>query len=1199
MRNQPETLHEYNIPRLHWWFFLSGVVFLFSLGLMIWVDYSGGYASWLALHGDRTWKNYQRDFYNLEKKRLASDAKAAEAKANEAGLGKLESDLKKTKEELVSKKAEEAKLQADVDQMRVDDNLVTREFTMEKGVRDQYRSSYEEALENNHMNEDAPEVQETKNKAESENDRVSKLDLRKQAADARLQEAQDNLTTLMGHEEDLQRSIKHFEDSIGLLTKRLDQLRSPLIQDVVNAPVLEFAASTYKVEQIVADTHHVDVNFATVPRVDRCITCHKAIDRKDPTPDDLAFRTKYKIDAIEWSKLPEPLRNHPNLDLFVSDTSPHPMSKYGCTTCHWGWDRETTFSHAGHTPDAEEKQPYTYDSSKNLWVKVEKHEDDDDDDSKLQKASLEKTNAVQMTQRDAWRKNYNWEEQEFLLQPMRAAKYVEASCLKCHSDQTNLKGGEQLDHGRRLIEQLGCWSCHKMKQLETYTTHHVAAGEDFDSICKFYDVNADDVRRLNGFPQEVSLTLGQEVNIPIRTLRKPGPSLYKVASKTNEEWVRKWLSNPVAFRPNTYMPRFWGLENNKGTPNRNAVEMNAIANFLFTVSDQPKYPAPPVPGDPENGKKLVGQVGCMACHVIDDKLMDIKPPATLKQYMDEWQYRRLRSQGPQLAGIGSKSDVNWIYAWIKNPKQYNPRTKMPNLRLSDQEAADIAAYLATLHNDKTDQEGLPQVQPDLLDSETVEYLKVTLPDAEAQQKINDLNDLIEMYFVDETTMPYYQDPARMARDQAQLAELQKEYQDTFDDAIDRKAKKLAADIDAVKARMAAAKQKVAAMTPVEKKNVFLGSRLVARYGCFACHDIHGFETAKPIGTELSEWGAKPVDKLDFGLVDIEKDRIAWLKQKLHAPRSYDLDRIGVTRMPQELLKMPKFNLTDEQIDQIVTVISGMTDEKLTAKEARQLTPAEFQIERGRWTVKELNCVGCHIVEAQGGAIRATGIPQGMEPPMLIGTPTQLHQGQRTQPDWLFNFIKSPQTGEIRPWLHVRMPTFGLTDGEANVLVKYFAEEGRAQFPYQTPKIDMSPEHLEAGKQLFTQLKCALCHIVEGKALGKPLAEIPEEDLPRLAPNLSLAHARLQRDWLVNKWLVEPLSQMPGTRMPQFEYGTAIAPKILGGDGHKQIEALVDYVLTLGANEQTAQATPAPAPCRSGSCGHSAAMKFDLETIWFQ
>ena len=42
--------------------------------------------------------------------------------------------------------------------MRVDDAMITREFTMEKGVRDQYRSSYEEALENNNMKMDAPDV---------------------------------------------------------------------------------------------------------------------------------------------------------------------------------------------------------------------------------------------------------------------------------------------------------------------------------------------------------------------------------------------------------------------------------------------------------------------------------------------------------------------------------------------------------------------------------------------------------------------------------------------------------------------------------------------------------------------------------------------------------------------------------------------------------------------------------------------------------------------------------------------------------------------------------------------------------------------------------------------------------------------------------------------------------------------------------
>ena len=86
MRNQPETVHEYNIPRLNVWFLVSGSLFLLCLVLMIWVDYSGGRISWLALRGDREWKNYQREFYAMEEARLAADEKAAEVRANEAGL---------------------------------------------------------------------------------------------------------------------------------------------------------------------------------------------------------------------------------------------------------------------------------------------------------------------------------------------------------------------------------------------------------------------------------------------------------------------------------------------------------------------------------------------------------------------------------------------------------------------------------------------------------------------------------------------------------------------------------------------------------------------------------------------------------------------------------------------------------------------------------------------------------------------------------------------------------------------------------------------------------------------------------------------------------------------------------------------------------------------------------------------------------
>jgi cytochrome c2 len=1163
MRNQPETVHEYNIPRLNWWFLISGLLFLGCLVLMIWVDYSGGKLQWLGLKGDRQWKNYQREFYKLETHRLAADKRAAELRAEEQGLAKLKEQLAQARTELAAKQDIERTIRTELATAQTRASLITREFTIEKATRDEIRSAYEAVLHEHNLNQEADAVRAALRRVRAQNQRVDDLDLEKQVADAKVADLEARLAAIIGEEEELARRITRMTGSIDLVNKRLRELSSPLVQGVVNAPVIEFAQPTIRVEQIVAEKHHVDVNFATVPRVDRCTTCHKAIDRKDPTPEEAAWRKKHKIESTEWSKLPQPLAAHPRLDLYVSDNSPHPAGTYGCTVCHWGWDRETDFSRAGHTPDGRVKQPHIFDEATGRWIRAQADDEEEDEDT----GKKPKVQTVALTQREAWEKNYHWEHQEFLAQPMRNQKYVQASCLKCHQNQTHLPGGETLDNGRRLIGQLGCWSCHKMKQMETYSLHKVAPGEDFDSLCKTFDVEPDQLRRINNLPKDARLTVGQELSIPIRILHKTGPGLRKISGKTDKLWTRKWLEDPVAFRPNTYMPKFWGLDNNTD-PDRDAVEINAVTEFLFTVSDASPYPTVSVPGDPARGQELVGQLGCLACHVVDERVTELKPPPAVAKTMSAWEYRRARSQGPQLFGTGSKTTKEWIFAWVKNPKQYHPHTKMPDLRLSDQEAADVAEYLVSLRAPATDAKNVPLVKEHRLDDVTLEYLQVNLPRAQAEKKIHALDDLIEPYFVDEETRRYYDDPTRLAREEAQLKKLQQEFEDTLDDAVERKAKKLEAELADVKAKMAAAHHRVAGFSATEKKNLFLGSKLISRYGCYACHDIQGFENAKPIGAELSEWGSKPVSKLDFGLLNLEHDRIAWLEQKLRAPRSYDLGRIGITRTPQEHLKMPKFNLTDEQIDQIITFVSGMTDEKLTFEEPRALTPAEFQIERGRWLAKELNCAACHILEGRGGAIRSTITTPGMEPPLVSGKPGQLRQGQRTNPDWLFRFLKRPVTGEVRPWLKVRMPTFGLSDAEANILVRYFALEGKTQFPFKSPPVHPTPEHLAIGKRMFEGLECGKCHIVEGKAKGKPLAEIPADQLADLAPNLSMARERLQRDWLIHKWLPDPQSQVPGVKMPQFDYSQLpakiIPPETYGGDAKKRIEALVDYILTIGA-----------------------------------
>ncbi|GIT40959.1 MAG: hypothetical protein Ct9H300mP9_8090 [Candidatus Neomarinimicrobiota bacterium] len=43
--------------------------------------------------------------------------------------------------------------------------------------------------------------------------------------------------------------------------------------------------------------------------------------------------------------------------------------------------------------------------------------------------------------------------------------------------------------------------------------------------------------------------------------------------------------------------------------------------------------------------------------------------------------------------MGSKVSAEWLFNWLKQPHDYMASTRMPNLRLSDQEAKDLTAYL--------------------------------------------------------------------------------------------------------------------------------------------------------------------------------------------------------------------------------------------------------------------------------------------------------------------------------------------------------------------------------------------------------------------------------------------------------------------------------------------------------------------------
>jgi hypothetical protein len=89
---------------------------------------------------------------------------------------------------------------------------------------------------------------------------------------------------------------------------------------------------------------------------------------------------------------------------------------------------------------------------------------------------------------------------------------------------------------------------------------------------------------------------------------------------------------------------------------------------------------------------------------------------------------------------------------------------------------------------------------------------------------------------------------------------------------------------------------------------------------------------------------------------------------------------------------------------------------------------------------QYNCIGCHEIENRGGFIRKYYEQNPtLAPPILNG------EGEKVQSNWLYGFLNQPVP--IRPWLQVRMPTFGFSAVNANALVDYFTGLSKVQNPY--------------------------------------------------------------------------------------------------------------------------------------------------------
>lgn len=546
-------------------------------------------------------------------------------------------------------------------------------------------------------------------------------------------------------------------------------------------------------------------------------------------------------------------------------------------------------------------------------------------------------------------------------------------------------------------------------------------------------------------------------------------------------------------------------------------------------------------------KQIVLESGCFACHEI-------------KGYTDAPKI------GPPLNALTAKVKPDWLFRWVRNPKDYNPNTRMPNFRLKDEEAEAITAYLMKIGKESNFQfarargsytGGNPARGKQIFETVGCAACHVVGKNTAVREKRGTSYDIApELTRVASKVTPdwlfdWVKNP-RHYNPETRMPSLR---------LTDEEARHIVAYLTTL---TDSRKFEPVSLRLDDPSIVQRGDKLIREYGCAGCHNIKGMENEGKVSVNLSDFGRKKYEQMDFGdtrelprdaaedyienpdgTVSVKHTWAGWVYGKLRNSRLYQTERI--------VQKMPVFSFSDEEIRLVRMFLVSMTKDVPLPAYQRPSDKRVQDIEAGRRLTVQYNCIQCHTLEERGGYFLANF----EEEPALGPPPLPESQGAKVQEQWLHGFLKNPTT--IRPWLQVRMPTFQLTDNEIAVIQKYFLGLSNQEFKlrdYAETPID--PKYLAPGRKLFESYQCLSCHYTGKIPEGKSFAD--------LAPNLALASSRLKPEWIID-WLRDPSKLQPGTRMPTYFYaGEAPDKTVFNGNAEEQIKALTTYVWSIGRRQ---------------------------------
>lgn len=606
---------------------------------------------------------------------------------------------------------------------------------------------------------------------------------------------------------------------------------------------------------------------------------------------------------------------------------------------------------------------------------------------------------------------------------------------------------------------------------------------------------------------------------------KPAPVLDAVGGRVQREWLAKYLMSPHEVKPGTTMPDVLGGLSDA----QRKADAEALLHLLASTGQ-----AVEAMGDTsavQRGEKLFHEIGCVACH--DPQGADAKPIA----------------DSVPLGAIEKKYTLPTLIAFLKNPLVVRHGGRMPNLRLNDQQARDIACFFFRDVKIATNlsyayYEGSWDTLPDF---QTLKPVTAGLSSG-FDIGVRKRNDGFGLVFSGFLHIPSDGD-FRLFLGSDDGSRLQIDGQDVIvNDGIHPHSVKdgrikLAKGVHPVRveyfeqggeesltveiegsglprqplASIATITEKVpesedtADAFVLDERLVTQGRAVFAARGCANCHQL---SLNSPALTSTLK--AKPLAELtDLGAGCLS-----------------DAASAGV----------PHYRLSGVQKAVLLSAIAALRRNDVAADAAPQAVTAE--------TLSRFNCFACHVRDQAGGVTAARdGFftttmkemgDEGRIPPHLDGVGDKLTESYLR--DTLNNGV------DDRPYMLTTMPQFG-GDNVGHLLAAFRAVDLKTEATIPEPSLPESK--LKAvGRQLVGEkgLSCIKCHTFGPyKATG-----IQSIDLQRMS-------RRLREDWFF-RYMLNPQVYRPGTRMPApWPFGQATIRDVLDGNVEQQMLAVWLYL----------------------------------------